>query len=86
MIHLWNANTFALSSTLPYTGSRYVNALAWSPNGDRLAASDPSTLYVWNMSTLALSTTIDLESYASGSLAWTSDGQSLITPARSAGM
>ncbi len=79
-IRAWNAHTFALSTTLPYTGTGYVNALAWSPGGDRLAASDATAIYIWNMTAGQMVTSFNIEPGPSGSLTWTPDGQFLITP------
>lgn len=76
--YLWDATTFALAQTIPYTGSSYLIGHAWSPDGTQLAGLDTQNLYIWDAITGNLLHTISDVGMTGNSLAWFPDNQHIV--------
>lgn len=51
VIVLWSATGGTARTTLTWSGSAVPGAIAWSPDGDKLAATDGTTIGVWDLPT-----------------------------------
>ena len=71
-IEILDVNTHQHGATLQCRGFLGCNALAWSPDGQCVAAASANTVYVWDVNTGALLRTYD-HSASVGTLAWSPD-------------
>lgn len=57
VIVLWSVSGGATKLTLSWSGSAVPGSIAWSPDGQKLAATDGTTVGVWDIPTVALAWT-----------------------------
>ncbi|MCA0353788.1 MAG: hypothetical protein LCH85_17480 [Chloroflexi bacterium] len=75
---IWNTESWRVESTITYTGTDRIRAIAWNPEENLLAGSDSHQIFIWDADGL-LQQRIPLGWSPQGTLAWSHDGQSLIT-------
>lgn len=75
---IWNTESWRVESTITYTGTDRIRAIAWNPDGSLLAGSDRHQIFIWTTDG-QLQQHIPLGWSPQGTLAWSNNGQSLIT-------